>query len=496
MPRPILYIYIGAQRLQAAWAMRRGAQLRMLSDAVYEQPATGNASQPPVSIDAWPEGMSLAMEALGRGCLAEPALHRGAELRVLVSDQWVPSTSMPWNAAQYRSGTAIAVARGELAEAGYEVLSGDLLRLDDAPLRRPRLAVCYPAALLEQVGRLAAVLKTRPYSMTTLSSLAWRGNDALGQTPAHSERVLAILEPSVLEPGEASTRQVILVRGQRTSACIDEVLIRPLHAALQPDGRRRPTTRELATSIASIVQRLGWNAVPSPSSLEAATLFSVTDLAPNDPLSGVSGPMAWWVMPRGRRDLVRAHALDAVARAAGPSLVKLLALVCVFGGIGLSGMALWRNEARLQEALDAASAARRAAVVPEAPPPSGEQAKRVAAVNAVVSELNIPLPHLLRALQPPKDIRVGLLGLELVAGRERGAEPAGAMDVRVSRPTLKVHAEAPTSIDMTRYVAFLSDRKPLNHAYLVRHEVPDNAAGQSGNTRASYRFTVEVAWKD
>jgi hypothetical protein len=70
------------------------------------------------------------------------------------------------------------------------------------------------------------------------------------------------------------------------------------------------------------------------------------------------------------------------------------------------------------------------------------------------------------------------------------------VNARVSRPTLKVHAEAPASTDMTRYVAFLSDRKPLNHAYLVRHEVPDSAAAQAGSPRAAYRFTVEVAWKD
>ncbi|WP_418119357.1 hypothetical protein [Variovorax sp. 350MFTsu5.1] len=496
MPRPILYLYIGAQRLQAAWSLRRGAELRMLSDAAYEQPVTGDASPPPVPIDAWPEAVSQAMEALGRVCQAEPALRRGAELRVLVSDQWVPSTPVAWNAAQYRPDTGVVAARSELREAGYEVLAGDLLLLDDAPLRQPRLAVCYPAALLEHLDRLAAALKTRPSSITTLSALAWRGNDAPGQTPTHSERLLAILEPIVREPGEALIRQVILVRGQWTSACIDEVLIRPLHAALQADGTGPPTTRGLAMSIAAIVQRLGWHAVPSPTSPEASTLFSVIDLAPNDPLSGVSGPIAWWVMPQGRRDLVRVHALDAVARAAGPSLVKLLALACVLGGIGLSGMALWRNEARLQEALDAASAARRAAVVLEAPPPSGEQAKRIAAVNAVVSELNIPLPRLLRALQPPRDIRVGLLGLELVAGRERGAEAAAASDTRVSRPTLKVHAEAPTSTDMTRYVAFLSDRKPLNHAYLVKHEMPDSAASQSGGPRATYRFTVEVTWKD
>lgn len=480
MPKPVLYLYIGAQRLQAAWSVRRGAELRMLFDAAYRQPA---ADEPLASVDALPAAVPEAVEALARSCQAELALQRGAELRVLVSDQWVPSASVPWNAAQYRAAAAVAAARSELREAGHEVSSGDLLRLDDAPLRQPRLAVCYPASLLEHVNRLAAGLKTRPHSITTLSALAWRGNDAPGQTPAHSERVLAILEP-----GEASARQVILVRGQRASACIDEVVIRPLHS----DGAARPAARELATSVAAIVQRLGWNAVPSPSSPEVATLFSVTDLAPNDPLGGASGPMAWWVVPQGRRDLAAAHALDAVARAARPSAVKLLVLGCVLGGIGFSGVALWRNEARLQEALETATAARRAAVVPVAPPPSAEQAKRIAAVNAVVSELNIPLPRLLRALQPPKDIRVGLLGLELVAGRERGAGPG---DARVLRPTLKIHAEAPASTDMTRYVAFLSDRKPLNHAYLVRHEVPDNAA-QPGNARATFRFTVEVAWKD
>lgn len=480
MPKPVLYLYIGAQRLQAAWSVRRGAELRMLFDAAYRQPA---ADEPLASVDALPAAVPEAIEALARSCQTEMALQRGAELRVLVSDQWVPSASVPWNAAQYRAAAAVAAARSELREAGHEVSSGDLLRLDDAPLRQPRLAVCYPASLLEHVNRLAAGLKTRPHSITTLSALAWRGNDAPGQAPAHSERVLAILEP-----GDASARQVILVRGQRASACIDEVVIRPLHS----DGAARPAARELATSVAAIVQRLGWNAVPSPSSPEVATLFSVTDLAPNDPLGGASGPMAWWVLPQGRRDLAAAHALDAVARAARPSALKLLVLACVLGGIGFSGVALWRNEARLQEALETATAARRAAVVPVAPPPSAEQAKRIAAVNAVVSELNIPLPRLLRALQPPKDIRVGLLGLELVAGRERGAGPG---DARVLRPTLKVHAEAPASTDMTRYVAFLSDRKPLNHAYLVRHEVPDNAA-QPGNARATFRFTVEVAWKD
>ncbi|WP_432728907.1 hypothetical protein [Variovorax sp. W6] len=481
MARPVLYIYIGARCLQAAWAARRGAELRMLFNAAYVEPSTGEL---PALADALPASVSDAIEALGRVCQVELASRRSAELRVLVSDHWVPSGSVPWGAAQYRTSAAVVVARAELRDAGHEVNSGDLLRLDDAPLRQPRLAVCYPAALLESLTRLATGLKTRPHSITTLSALAWRGNDALAPTPGHSERVLAILEPC-----DTTSRQAILVRGQRASACIDEVVIRPLHV----DTVARPAARELTASVAAIVQRLGWSAVPSASTPEVATLFSVTDLTPNDPLTGVTGPMAWWVLPQGRRDLVSTHALDAVARASRPSAAKLLVLAFVVAGIGLAGQVLWRNDARLQDALAKASAARRSAAVPQTPPPSVEQTKRIAAVNAVISELNIPLPRLLRALQAPKDIRVGLLGLELVAGRERGIGPDGA---RPARPTLKIHAEAPTSGDMTRYVAYLSDRKPLDRAYLVRHEVPESAAAAAGEGRANYRFTVEVAWKD
>ena len=112
-------------------------------------------------------------------------------------------------------------------------------------------------------------------------------------------------------------------------------------------------------------------------------------------------------------------------------------------------------------------------------PLTREQERRTAAINAAVAELNVPLPQLMRALQAPKDIRVALLGLELGTAAEGG------------RHVLKVGAEAPTSTDMTQYVAYLDERKPFSRAYLTRHEVPDAASGP-----ASFRFVVEVEWKE
>jgi len=481
MSKPIFYLYIGAERLQAAWSKQRGAELHVLFDAGY---ASGGAT-PMISAEGLSTGAMEAMNALIGLCEAETAFRRGVDLRMLVSDQWAPSASVPWNASQYRSSAAIAEALGELREAGHSIAPSDRIRLDDAPLRQPRLAVCYPAPLLEFVNRLATALRTQARSIITLSSLAWRGRDEPTPMSVQSERVLAIVEP-----GSQLNRQVILVRGQRSSACIDEVVIRPL----QRDDVRLPAEQGLPAAVAAIVQRLGWDAEPSPEKSNAAS-FSVIDLAANDPSTGVPGPLAWWVEPEGRRDVASAHPLDAVAGSARPSAFKLLMLAAVAGSAALLGAVLWQSEERLQSTLAKVSAARHAADVPAAPPPSMDQIKRIAAVNAVIADLNIPLPRLLQALQAPPDLKVALLGLELVAARDRAG---GTSDIRSSRPTLKILAEAPTSEDMTRYVAYLAGRKPLSHAYLVRHEVPDSSAGNgvASGAQTAYRFTVEVAWND
>lgn len=134
MPTPVLYVYVGAQRLQAAWRARENGELRMLSDNTYD---VGDESL--ASDGEWSATVLSALEALGRVCQSEPALRHGTRLRVLVSDAWVPSASVPWNNAQYRAATALVAARDELREAGHEIVPGDLLRLDDAPLRQPRL---------------------------------------------------------------------------------------------------------------------------------------------------------------------------------------------------------------------------------------------------------------------------------------------------------------------------------------------------------------------
>jgi hypothetical protein len=101
-------------------------------------------------------------------------------------------------------------------------------------------------------------------------------------------------------------------------------------------------------------------------------------------------------------------------------------------------------------------------------------------VNAAVRELNLPISALLAALQPPADLRVAVLGVDVTSGAQAAA---GTSSVKIS-------AQARAGADMARYVAYVAQRRPFDSAYLVRHEIAGDAPDRP------YRFTVEAAWKE
>jgi hypothetical protein len=114
---------------------------------------------------------------------------------------------------------------------------------------------------------------------------------------------------------------------------------------------------------------------------------------------------------------------------------------------------------------------------------SADELARIAAINSAVISLNLPFAELLAALQPPRDIRVGLLGIDLLA--------QGSTAASVNTGTaLKLNAEAASGAEMTRYVAFIADRRPFVAAYLVNHEVV------AADPARPYRFTVEATWRE
>lgn len=113
-----------------------------------------------------------------------------------------------------------------------------------------------------------------------------------------------------------------------------------------------------------------------------------------------------------------------------------------------------------------------------------ELQEQVKTVKAAVYQLNVPIFELIKALQPPKDIRVVLLGLDVGShkgGNEIAESEGGGL--------LKISAEAKTPQEMTTYVAFLAEQSLFRTVYLLKHE--QNAA----SSEKPYRFMLEAQWQ-
>lgn len=445
MPRPILYLYLGAARIHAAlFAPPAGERL------LLDEPFAG------LEQDAKAQESALTFAAaLSR--LGQQEIPRGARLRVLVSDRWLSSACVPWDSSQYSLGHAGSSALAYLRSAGHESAGNEIVRLADAPWRAPRLAIAYPATLVEELRRWADSAEARLESVLSLGAAL--AAVELGSLP--NRRAVS----SVVEPVSVAAPLATFVKWSSDSARPEEVIVRPLVT----------TQQSLADALAAVTRRLSWNG-PQDNDEEQPPALQVTDLSSETPAGQLPSMMGWWIGHSRHLQKSRAYPLDAMPSLRGWSAMQVLALIVLTGACVLASAKVSGEYAavlRLQSDVRTA-----APVISAVPAPTREQLRKSAAVNAAITDLNVPVPYLMRALQPPKDIRVSLLGLEFASGTEGG------------RPLMKVSAESPSSRDMTQYVAFLADRKPFSSAYLTRHEVPEQGAA------SSFRFVVEVEWKE
>jgi hypothetical protein len=136
--------------------------------------------------------------------------------------------------------------------------------------------------------------------------------------------------------------------------------------------------------------------------------------------------------------------------------------------------------ATLTEQLHATSDA--AQVAPRPKTWSRAEMAQVQAVNAAIRELNLPISSILRALEPPRDIRVAVLSVETAVDTSVGTSSKTS--------SVKIFAEARSGAEMARYVSFVAERKPFTGAYLTRHEIDETSAERP------YRFTVEAVWSE
>ena len=432
------------------------------------------------------EGLLGALQEVG----AELGTMPGMPLRVLVSEAWLPTASVPWNQACVTDAAMRACAADQLRSMAFAVSGSDEIRLDDAPFGQPRVVVAYPAVLLEALARLCRDTRLCLASVLPLGLAGWAyaqhakafaGSSSQSRIQGRTQgRILAVLEErhaTFVHFGNGRLQQLtsralqMPVCGGRPATVDAEVLIHWQRMQLRDAQAAtigqlhvlRLDTRESGEGFAEAFAEVAFPDASVPRTLRLAQWAS----GYRHPLEARSHVQA--VSASTRR---RLGAAAAVVFAVGAALYA----ATVSQHVGLL------KQQRLRAELDRERSAPRPVAL------SREEKSRVAAVNAAIRQINLPVGILLKKILPPKDIQVALVAVDLV-GETNADSNAGARSGR-RLSTLKIAGEARTGADMATYVAFLSGRNPFVAAYLVHHEIVET------QREKPYRFTVEAIWQE
>jgi hypothetical protein len=451
-PRQTLFLWIGERRVQ--WGLLAGRGSRAAWRELGAADIQDHAGAPALSVLC-----AVLQELPGelpQGCA------RGVELRVIIADTWLSMAPIPWSPAMSRKDSAQAFARDYLSQLGFAVASDDEIRLDDAPYGASRLAVAYPLELLQAIRQCALRWNAYWRSLRPVSVLAW---NALGRK-RRLEAVAILSENEVtlcLAGAKRWTGKKHLLEVRTQPHPPDFLIADALPLAWKRLCLRRPQALDIREALvldASGTQRdhADW---PTPF------------VWPDTPWRSLRQNAHWLRACRGM------HALDAHARPPRRNWRHWLILgmaILVTGGIAFE---TWKQFMDAQASRHAYEALQQTNHESPPSPWSREEQARIGAVNAAIRQLNLPIGAVLHALRPPRDIRVAVLQVETASATAGNAAN-----------TLKITAEAPSSAEMTRYVAYVSERQPFVRAYLTHHELLDEE-----NT-ARFRFTMEAQWND
>lgn len=518
-----LLLVLRADAVEAGWWAPSGwqtAQVLVLTGAGADgvsQEVPRNAADPSTAV----RQMQALLADTSCGLGGRP----GRRLTVLVAPPWLDEVVLPWSDALLREASVVPQARAELADRGHGWAPDAVLRIDHRPpLGQPRSALRVPAGLLPSLQALAREIGAQLVSVQSLTAVAacWAARQPV-RGAAGAPALVGVM-------GAAGLR---LVGRDGTAALAGQALLEAVPAGAADDlgasaARlwQRARLRFPALQAVAVLPVLALDAPPPtpPVALRltddatgaagaaggatgGATVAATVVAA--DRTSGSAASALVWVpwprhgdgagVPASRpalnrallRQALRRATLDALPSRPGPAPAwQAAAALCLLAAAGLAGWS-WQTRADL----------RAAAAAHTAPAPSANEAPltrpalaELRAVNAAIGQLNLPLARLLRTLQPPRDIAVSLLGLDLT-GRAAdveapaGAAPAVPADKLGTAASLKLSVEAASAPDMTRYLAFLAGRDGISAVQLVRHEIDNPQASRP------YRFTLDVAWQ-
>lgn len=363
------------------------------------------------------------------------ASEEASEAYVLMSDRWLRWVVLPWDDALVDNITLQRQCQLQFAAAwGAEALDAKFV-VDEAPFGKPRLVVGVERSLW---GGLAAVFQAQKLRINVLRPLsvsAWIEHS----TKNHAAEW-------ILESREAGHVVHMLVKAGRLCSISSHAVSTSRTSVESLLNRTR--LRDPAWPAEAPVVTLDWTETTSDDLISATAIRSTS--APGGPL-------------------------DLHIPKSKPGMLQLVGAVVAIGLVTLMSL-LVMARSREVATLERAVAVQRS-VLPtfSASTPSKDDEARLREANGTIRKLNVPIVGLLRAVQPPSDIRVFILGFDLT-------------DVSQDQPTLRISAEAKSAAEMAAYVGNLGEKFPIKHAYLTHHEIINDSGANT------YRFAVEAAW--
>lgn len=445
--QPPLPLCLAVRRQGLALSWSEEGQLRQCSAPFALDGAMPGGER--ALVDARAALASLQVQLETEGAPGRAALHVVFEL------PWLMHMTVPWSAQLLRPDQASAYVRRCAAEAGWDLAQWDV-RVDDAPYEQPRVATAYPLQWLAALPAWAQAQGWQLGRVTGLSVLAWE----------------------LARQHEAAVSQLVVLGEQDTLFIAGGQRMESAHALMAPT----PLSRE--EEVLRQWQRLRWRQ-PSWTG-EARRLHGLVSRAAGQAIDrSDTGPLNWlepcrdeglpvlcWLRRRGRSRC----ALDWKSPRPNGTLLHAIAVAALLSVSAMALLDVGRMHARETSlAAQAVQLSRK----PTGPSESGSKPQRAGeGVVEALGQLHAPYAELLAALLPPRDIEVALLNLEF--GQTQGATAL--------RP-VKLQLEGRSAMDMTRYMAYLEDRKPLGPVVLTQHALLQDKAEER------YRFTLEVAWR-
>lgn len=466
-PERHCFLAIGADHLE--WGVRclagkeRGWQTRLHIPIAAPRPEETRLQPLLDAVASLQQRLPEKMAQIGKSPTGLSPFH------VCVSDYWLAMADFPWNPALLEPDPARTYAFDQLASAGFALDGDERLCLDDRVYGERFLAVAYPQGL---DACLTTFSRQQGLRLVSLLPLVIAASAALPRFSAPHDTPFALLEGGWIRFWFLHARNRRLQPlGHRLP--VDDAA--PLPLLWRRQCLRYPA---LLSNRERDLEMLALDGDCSMPRADGGAWRTVRELSPEDD-DAESFPL---LAAAASHRSPMSHALDAVSAPAAPTHIQWFSMAALAAAITLVFTLAVLTEMRTAAILPASRDF--ASIVETAPPLSATERKHVEAVNQAAQSLNLPFDALLRQLRPPLDIRVSPLEIELGTDRQEGL-PGDA-----GGRSMKLVMEVPTAEEMTRYVAFLSDRSRFSHVRLARHEINESDASKP------YRFVMELRWRD